>query len=318
MRDPVFVGKDVAEAVRLASRTLAVPESTLRYVVLDPGQVGGRGLSATEARIAVLIEKPGPPARPEPVRESGAEEREEGRGRGARGNRDEHSERSARPVDVAAGVRELLQRLARATERELNVEVDEGRDTLEVRIGGAGVDVLYDDTGDTIASLEHLIERSFGRDLAQRRVRVRCEGYREHRDGVLREQALDLARQVKGDGVARTTVPLNSYERRVVHVALEPEHEVVTYSVGEGHGRRVTIALATTPTDASVTQPTAVESAEPRPVAAVESAAPQMPEATREENAPTSAPATEATPQPAFDYRRFDRPPLGGATTELM
>lgn len=64
MRDPVFVGKDVAEAVRLASRTLAVPESTLRYVVLDPGQVGGRGLSATEARIAVLIEKPVRPPGP--------------------------------------------------------------------------------------------------------------------------------------------------------------------------------------------------------------------------------------------------------------
>lgn len=213
----------------------------------------------------------------------------------------------------------MLQRFARAVERELSVEVDEGRDTLEVRIGGAGVDVLYDDTGDTLASLEHVIERSFGRDLAQRRVRVRCEGYREYRDGVLREQALELACQVKGDGVARTTTPLNSYERRVVHVALEAERELVTYSVGEGFGRRVTIALATTPADAPTPEPVAVESAESRHEAASANAVEPMPGVGREGSGPESGQGPEPpSPPPAFDYRRFDRPPLGGTTTELM
>jgi predicted RNA-binding protein Jag len=49
---------------------------------------------------------------------------------------------------------------------------------------------------------------------------------------------------VRADGVARTTDPLNSYERRVIHVALSTEEGVVTFSVGEGSGRRVTVAPA--------------------------------------------------------------------------
>jgi spoIIIJ-associated protein len=238
MRDPVFSGKDVADAVRLASRTLALPEASLRYVVLERGQAGGRGLSSTEARIAILLEKPGPPGKAESATIEQDEERA-----GRRRRREERPEAEpAETTDVVTGIRELLRQFARAAESEIQVEVSEGRDTVEVRLDGTGVAVLYDERGDTIASLEHLVERIYGRELSPRRVRVRCEGYREYRDEMLRQRAHDLALEVLADGEARTTEPLNSYERRLIHVAVEGQPGLVTYSVGEGSGRRVTIA----------------------------------------------------------------------------
>jgi spoIIIJ-associated protein len=60
----------------------------------------------------------------------------------------------------------------------------------------------------------------------------------------LRGEALELAAAVLEDGQPRLLGPLNSYERRIVHVALAEDPRVRTFSVGEGSDRRVTIAPA--------------------------------------------------------------------------
>jgi predicted RNA-binding protein Jag len=314
MKDPVFSGKDVAEAVRTASRTLGVPEARLRYVVLEQGGLGGRGLSATEARIAVLIEKLGTPApavdgtdRP---RLEGAEERRSRRREPIEGEQ-------LAAGEPTAGIRDLVHGWARAAGAELRVEVLDGRDAVDVQIEGPGASALFDPQGDTLAALEHVIERAYGRDLAPRRIRVRCAGYREYRDAALRERALDLARLVMESGVARTTEPLNSYERRVIHVALEPVDGVETYSVGEGSGRRVTVAprelaLAGDVTTDVTTEDAVVEQPqEPPPIeAALE---------TPDEEAVPAAGASEGTAAgAAVDWRQFDRPATGGGDAGLM
>ena len=80
------------------------------------------------------------------------------------------------------------------------------------------------------------------RRLVSGRLAVQCEGYRDHRDGRLREQALELAKAVEADGRPRRTEALNSYERRIVHMVVSERPGLETYSVGEGADRRVTIA----------------------------------------------------------------------------
>ena len=47
MRDRVFSGPDVEEALAIAAASLGLPRAELRYVVLDPGTAGGRGLKPT-------------------------------------------------------------------------------------------------------------------------------------------------------------------------------------------------------------------------------------------------------------------------------
>jgi spoIIIJ-associated protein len=313
MKDPVFSGKDVAEAVRVASRTLSLPEAGLRYVVLDRGQAGGRGLSATEARIAVLLEKPGQPDRAVAGDDDGPERSRQGRAR----RQDDaepavaSSARGSEPADVVRG---MLEAWAEAAEGELTVAIQESRDVFEVMIAGSGTGRFLEPSGEALDALEHVIERLIGREVAPRRVRVRCEGYREYRDELLRERALELARQVTSDGVARTTGPLNSYERRVVHVAIEGIEGLETYSVGEGSGRRVTIAAC----GARATSPSAPESETVTSGAGDEQAgsATSPPETTAVE-APREPEASRAADAPQFDYARFDRPPRGGRA-ELM
>jgi crotonobetainyl-CoA:carnitine CoA-transferase CaiB-like acyl-CoA transferase len=53
VKDRVFSGPDVEEALAVAAASLGLPRSGLRYVVLDPGSAGGRGLMPTPARVAI-------------------------------------------------------------------------------------------------------------------------------------------------------------------------------------------------------------------------------------------------------------------------
>ena len=84
----------------------------------------------------------------------------------------------------------------------------------------------------------------YGEPLRPRVLRVRCEGFRERRDLAIGEEARALAAEVRRSGEPRTLEPMNAYERRIVHVALQDEADVRTFSVGEGAERRVTIARA--------------------------------------------------------------------------
>ena len=75
MKDRVFSGRDVADALAAAGQALGLPPETLRYVVLEAGRAGGLGVGATPARIAVLLDgSPAPASRepaPTPARPSG-------------------------------------------------------------------------------------------------------------------------------------------------------------------------------------------------------------------------------------------------------
>jgi spoIIIJ-associated protein len=98
--------------------------------------------------------------------------------------------------------------------------------------------------GETLRATEHLLQRLHGAELQPRALRLTCEGFRERRDLALAEEARRLAEAVRADGRPRAMEPLNAYERRVVHVALQGAAGVTTYSVGEGSSRRVTVAPA--------------------------------------------------------------------------
>ena len=57
MKDRVFTGQDVDEALASAAASLGLPMRELRYVVLDPGTAAARGLKPTPAQIAVLLQE---------------------------------------------------------------------------------------------------------------------------------------------------------------------------------------------------------------------------------------------------------------------
>jgi spoIIIJ-associated protein len=221
----------VRDAVEQAAHALGVPVEHLRYVVLDPGTAGGLGLKATAARIAVLVAGPAPrpdreaaPSPPAPTPEASLPE-----------------------APVADEARALVAALATAAGVELEAAVEEtaevvrvelrGRDAAGFLLGGRGEPAV-------LQALEHLLHGQFGRRVAPRRLVIECAGQRERREEGLRAMALELAAAVCGDERPRTTDPLNSYERRIVHMTLAGVPGVLTYSVGDGASRRVTVAPA--------------------------------------------------------------------------
>jgi spoIIIJ-associated protein len=241
MSDPVFSGQDVPDAVASAARSLGLEAARLRYVVLDPGRPGSLGVSASPARIAVLLERrPAGETRPAAAP--------------ARPREDEQPP-APRSGDVRADIRSLVRVLGEAASVDLSADVEEGPDGLRIRLQGAGCALLLEEEGEVFRSLEHILQRAYRGRLASGRLSVECEGYRDHRDSKLREQALELARAVEADGKPRRTEPLNSYERRIVHMVVSERPALETFSVGEGADRRVTIAPRRAPDAGNPAEP---------------------------------------------------------------
>jgi spoIIIJ-associated protein len=231
VKDRVFSGPDVEEAIALAAANLGLPRAELRYVVLERGTAGGRGLRPTPARIAVLLPEPG---RPEPGR----------RGSPA-------VERNASPTEAPApdprtGLRETIRAVAAAGGLDVGADIEESDEAMIVRLHGADLAFFLgqDGRGEVLRATEHLLLRLYGAALQPRSLRLTCEGFRARRDEAIAAEARQVAESVRTEGQARTLEPMNAYERRVVHVALQGEPGVTTYSVGEGSLRRVTVAPA--------------------------------------------------------------------------
>jgi spoIIIJ-associated protein len=232
--DRVFTGGDVEEALALAGAALGVGVERLRYVVLDRGTPGGLGLKPTPARVAVLLgsgrapQPPGPPtsAASLPSRDL------------------EPERRPAGSQDAGAQIQELAAALARAAGADVAADVTQDAESVEIRFRGpdAAAFLLEASEPPVIDALEHILHGMFAHRVAPLRLRVECEGWREFREQKLRAQAQTLAAAVLQDGAPRTTDPLNSYERRLVHVAVADIAGVISYSVGGGADRRVTIA----------------------------------------------------------------------------
>ena len=88
-------------------------------------------------------------------------------------------------------------------------------------------------------------ERSGRREFRGER-RDRFDGGRRSsfsHDDVLRQQALDAAKEVHQWGAPKTLPPMNSHDRRIVHITLESDPALTTNSIGDGENRSVVIAL---------------------------------------------------------------------------
>jgi spoIIIJ-associated protein len=136
--------------------------------------------------------------------------------------------------------------VAEAGGLDVEAELEEGEEAVIVRLRGPDLSFFLgpEGQGEVLRATEHLLQRLHGAALQPRALRLTCEGFRERRDHALAEEARRLAGEVRADGQPRAMAPLNAYERRVVHVALQGEPGVTTFSVGEGSARRVTVAPA--------------------------------------------------------------------------
>ena len=136
----------------------------------------------------------------------------------------------------------IVNRIMQKTDSEfpkLYIDMDGSRDRRERRERPEGERAdrpeRHSDRADRPARREYRGER-----------RERFDGGRRSsfsHDDVLRQQALDAAKEVHQWGAPKTLPPMNSHDRRIVHITLEGDDALTTNSIGDGEKRSVVIAL---------------------------------------------------------------------------
>ncbi|MBC8529291.1 protein jag [Christensenellaceae bacterium NSJ-44] len=116
--------------------------------------------------------------------------------------------------------------------------------TLAVDIEGDGMGILIGHRGETLNAIQYLTSLVVNKDSKEYiRVTVDTENYRAKREQTLKELAEKMASKARRTGRRVVLEPMNPYERRILHAALQGNAYVTTRSEGEEPNRRVVIEL---------------------------------------------------------------------------
>lgn len=114
-------------------------------------------------------------------------------------------------------------------------------ETIVLDVSGRDLGMLIGWRGETLRALQTVTNLLLSRRLGEQRVIVDVERYRQRREHTVREIAFRAARQVKATGDPITLDPMQAFERRAIHLALEDDPDVTTASTGEEPERRVVV-----------------------------------------------------------------------------
>lgn len=126
---------------------------------------------------------------------------------------------------------------------ELKTEIDQDG-ALCVDMSGEHMGILIGKRGQTLDSLQYLANRVANKHQeGYVRVKLDTENYRARREETLRHLAKNIAHKVKRNRRPVALEPMNPYERRIIHSALQSDPYVMTHSEGEEPFRKVVITL---------------------------------------------------------------------------
>jgi spoIIIJ-associated protein len=214
-------GKTIEEAVGKACEELGVLREDLDIQVLANGSTGFWGLvGAKNAKIRATL-KERPMAQP--------------------------SEANLSPLPSADQAAEAAQKtlldLLRLLEVEASVDLKEDSERILLNIKGDGSGLLIGRKGQTLDALEYLVNKIVHKGAEdKKRIVVDTENYRSRREDSLVKLALRLADKAKRLGRPVTISPMNAHDRRIIHLALQEDKSLRTWSTGTGLYRKVIIS----------------------------------------------------------------------------
>ena len=126
----------------------------------------------------------------------------------------------------------------------VNVEYDEVENFMNIELSGDEMGVLIGKRGQTLDSLQYLVSLVVNKNIENYiRVKVDTENYRQRRKETLENLAKNISYKVKRTKRPVSLEPMNPYERRIMHSALQNDKYVTTYSEGEEPFRHVVVTL---------------------------------------------------------------------------
>jgi spoIIIJ-associated protein len=213
-------GETVGEAKWSALRELerlrpGIDKAAVRFEVVTEGKRGLLGVgyapALVVASLADLPEAPPPPAGDE--------------------------------SDLAAEVREIVERIVVSLDVSCRVDVRQNADGLDVQCTGGDLGVLIGRHGQTIDAVQYLVNAIVARREGERvEVVVDAAGYRSRRRAALETIAVRAARRAPDDGEPVELEPMTAIERKLVHTRLQEFRGVETSSEGTEPNRFVVVS----------------------------------------------------------------------------
>jgi len=197
--------KTVDEALTEASIKLGITSNELEYEVIEKGSTGFLGIGSKDAVIKVR-----------------------------------------KRFSVEETVKEFLKSVFSAMnmEVEIIVKVDENEKVIDVELKGEDMGILIGKRGQTLDSLQYLTNLAVNKHSENYyKVKVDTEDYRKRRKDTLENLAKNIAYKVKRTKRSVALEPMNPFERRVIHSALQNDKFVTTHSEGEEPYRHVVVTL---------------------------------------------------------------------------
>lgn len=154
------------------------------------------------------------------------------------------SKAPANKEEVEKSAYEFLQGVFKAMEMNVEIKAEFSDDTLSVDLNGDDMGVLIGKRGQTLDSLQYLTSLVVNKGKASyTRVKLDTENYRNRRKETLENLARNIAFKVKKTKRPVFLEPMNPYERRIIHSALQNDPYVTTHSEGEEPYRKVVVTL---------------------------------------------------------------------------
>ena len=120
-------------------------------------------------------------------------------------------------------------------------KVSERENAALIELEGDGLGAIIGHRGETLDALQFLAGLASNNGGGYYKVSLNIGNYREKREDTLTSLANRIAQQVLKTGKCRTLEPMNPYERRIIHTAVQAIDGVTSASFGEGVNRRVVI-----------------------------------------------------------------------------
>lgn len=201
-----FKGKTLDEALMQASVELGCASTDLEYNVVSEGSTGFLGLIGSKPFVISARKK----------------------------------------KTFVDDVREYLETLFKAMDiqADIKIEFNETDNLLDIDVEGPEMGILIGKRGQTLDALQYLISLAVNKKSdSYIRVKLDTENYRARRKETLENLAKNIAYKVKRTKRPVSLEPMNPYERRVIHSALQNDKYVTTHSEGDEPFRRVVVTL---------------------------------------------------------------------------
>ena len=255
-------GRTMEEAIAAALLELGLNEDEiLGYEVIERAKSGFFGIGASPAVIRVSYELPDEqpkPAEPETKPAAREERRTEKKPEKKAEKKPEKTEKKPAPARAAApktelpadedpefaAVRGFIGGLLERMGVEADIDISR-RDNggINVKLSGGGLGAIIGRRGETLDAIQHLTNYVVNRDSDKHmHISVDAENYRAKREESLTRLAEKMAEKAIKYKRSMALEPMNSYERHVIHTALQNYEGVTTSSTGVEPNRRVVVS----------------------------------------------------------------------------